>query len=63
MDTEPFPNRVIFLAAFDTGPKEKYWPGEFEIAEEESQTPWPDLDPLHFTADRIHWPASWATGA
>lgn len=34
-DPEPFPNRVIFLAAFDTGigPKErsKYWPGEFEI--------------------------------
>jgi hypothetical protein len=34
-DPEPFPNRVIFLAAFDTGPKEKYWPGEFEIAEKE----------------------------
>jgi hypothetical protein len=32
-DTELFPNRVIFLAAFDTGPKEKYWPGEFEMAE------------------------------
>jgi hypothetical protein len=35
-DPEPFPNRVIFLAAFDTGigPKERtnYWPGEFEIA-------------------------------
>jgi hypothetical protein len=34
-DPEPFPNRVIYLAAFDTGigPKErlKYWPGEFEI--------------------------------
>src|SRR5262249_43450356 len=30
---EPFPNRVIFLAAFDTGPKERYWPGEFEIVE------------------------------
>jgi hypothetical protein len=34
-EKEPFPNRVIFLAAFDTGidPKsrEKYWPGEFEI--------------------------------
>lgn len=32
-EPEPFPNRVIFLAAFDTGPKEKYWPGDFEIVE------------------------------
>jgi hypothetical protein len=32
-EPEPFPNRVIFLAAFDTGPKEKYWPGDFELAE------------------------------
>lgn len=32
-EKEPFPNRVIFLAAFDTGPKEKYWPGDFEIIE------------------------------
>lgn len=32
-EPEPFPNRVIFLAAFDTGPKEKYWPGEFKLAE------------------------------
>ncbi len=34
-ETEPFPNRVIFLAAFDTGidprGRPKYWPGEFEI--------------------------------
>lgn len=34
-ETEPFPNRVIFLAGFDTGTdpksKPKYWPGEFEI--------------------------------
>jgi len=33
-EPEPFPNRVIFLAAFDTGPKEKYWPGEFDLAEQ-----------------------------
>lgn len=33
-EKEPFPNRVIFLAAFDTGPKEKYWPGDFEIVEQ-----------------------------
>jgi hypothetical protein len=32
-EKEPFPNRVIFLAAFDTGPKEKYWPGDFELVE------------------------------
>jgi len=34
-DSEPFPNRVIYLAGFDTGisPKDrlKYFPGEFEI--------------------------------
>jgi hypothetical protein len=34
-EQEPFPNRVIFLAAFDTGTdarnKPKYWPGEMEI--------------------------------
>ena len=32
-EPEPFPNRVILLAAFDTGPKEKYWPGDFTIEE------------------------------
>jgi hypothetical protein len=32
-ESEPFPRRVILLAAFDTGPKEKYWPGDFELAE------------------------------
>ncbi len=32
-EKEPFPNRVVFLAAFDTGPKEKYWPGDFELVE------------------------------
>jgi len=35
VDPEPFPNRVIFLASFDTGigarERSKYWPGEFEI--------------------------------
>jgi hypothetical protein len=34
-EKEPFPNRVIFLAGFDTGidpkSKPKYWPGEFEV--------------------------------
>jgi len=32
-EPEPFPNRVILLAAFDTGDKDKYWPGDFEISE------------------------------
>jgi hypothetical protein len=35
-ETEPFPNRVIFLAAFDTGTdpksKDKYYPGAFDLA-------------------------------
>src|SRR6185503_1164639 len=35
-DPEPFPNRVLFLAAFDTGTGAeeglKYWPGEFELS-------------------------------
>lgn len=38
-DPEPFPKRVIFLAAFDTGEKEKYWPGEFEITTEGEAPP------------------------
>ena len=33
-ENEAFPTRVIFLAAFDTGPKEKYWPGDFEIVKD-----------------------------
>jgi hypothetical protein len=35
-EKEPFPNRVIFLAAFDTGEKEKYWPGDFQIVDKEA---------------------------
>ncbi|HVR75681.1 MAG TPA: hypothetical protein VMT52_15205, partial [Planctomycetota bacterium] len=35
-EPEPFPNRVIYLAAFDTGEKERYWPGDFEIVEKEA---------------------------
>lgn len=34
-EPEPFPRRVIFLAGFDTGPKETYWPGDFEILEQD----------------------------
>ncbi|NEP53983.1 MAG: hypothetical protein F6K65_36405, partial [Moorea sp. SIO3C2] len=29
--------------------------GEFEIIEEPINTPWPNNDPLHFSADRIQW--------
>jgi len=32
-EPEPFPNRVIFLAAFDTGEREKYWPGDLNLTE------------------------------
>lgn len=35
-EKEPFPNRVILLAAFDTGEKEKYWPGDFQIVGKEA---------------------------
>lgn len=42
-EKEPFPNRVIFLAAFDTGTdpksKPKYWPGEFDIVTRSSGAP------------------------
>ena len=42
-EEEPFPNRVIFLAAFDTGidaqSKPKYWPGELEIVTERKGAP------------------------
>ena len=39
-EPEPFPKRVILLAAFDTGPKEKYWPGEFEIVDQPPHGAW-----------------------
>lgn len=39
-EPEPFPNRVILLAAFDTGPKEKYWPGDFTIEEHPPAGAW-----------------------
>ncbi|HWB03976.1 MAG TPA: hypothetical protein VG796_13195 [Verrucomicrobiales bacterium] len=42
-EKEPFPNRVIFLAAFDTGidpePRRKYWPGDFDIVTAKSGAP------------------------
>jgi nif11-class peptide radical SAM maturase 3 len=33
--------------------------GEFALIEEPLDAPWPENDPLHFTADRIQWSASW----
>lgn len=33
--------------------------GEFAIIEEPLNAPWPENDPLHFTADRIQWSDSW----
>jgi nif11-class peptide radical SAM maturase 3 len=35
--------------------------GEFELVEEPLDAPWPDNDPLHFTAAAIRWPAPVAT--
>ena len=32
-EPESFPNRVIFLASFDTGEKEKYWPGDLALVD------------------------------
>lgn len=39
-EREGFPRRVIFLAAFDTGPKDKYWPGDFELDEKPPAGAW-----------------------
>ncbi|MBD2438064.1 nif11-class peptide radical SAM maturase 3 [Nostoc sp. FACHB-110] len=33
--------------------------GEFALVEEPINAPWPENDPLHFTADRIQWPQGW----
>jgi nif11-class peptide radical SAM maturase 3 len=33
--------------------------GEFTLIEEPINAPWPENDPLHFTADKIQWPAGW----
>lgn len=42
-EQEPFPNRVIFQAAFDTGidanSKPKYWPGELDIVTKSKGAP------------------------
>ncbi len=33
--------------------------GEFAMVEEPLEAPWPEADELHFTSDRIQWPAGW----
>ena len=33
--------------------------GEFGLIEEPINAPWPENDPLHFTAEDIQWPESW----
>lgn len=33
--------------------------GEFALIEEPLNAPWPENDPLHFTADRVQWSDSW----
>ncbi|MDF5725632.1 MAG: nif11-class peptide radical SAM maturase 3 [Rhizonema sp. PD37] len=33
--------------------------GEFGLIEEPMDAPWPENDPLHFSADRIQWSESW----
>lgn len=33
--------------------------GEFALIEEPINAPWPEKDPLHFTADHIQWPEGW----
>nr|AVH79582.1 radical SAM/SPASM domain-containing protein [Nostoc sp. PCC 9448] len=33
--------------------------GEFGLIEEPLNAPWPENDPLHFTADKIQWSESW----
>ena len=33
--------------------------GEFALIEEPLDAPWPENDPLHFTADRIQWSGNW----
>ncbi|MHC5731400.1 MAG: heme biosynthesis protein, partial [Nostoc sp.] len=33
--------------------------GEFGLIEEPINAPWPENDPLHFTAEDIQWPEGW----
>lgn len=33
--------------------------GVFRLIEEPADAPWPARDTMHFTYDRVHWPAGW----
>jgi radical SAM protein with 4Fe4S-binding SPASM domain len=33
--------------------------GVFRLVEEPLDAPWPEKDTMHFTYDRVHWPAGW----
>jgi radical SAM protein with 4Fe4S-binding SPASM domain len=33
--------------------------GVFDILEEPADAPWPEPDPLRFTAEKVVWPAGW----
>lgn len=48
--------RVILKRQADGNPFDN---GEFALVEEPIHTPWPENDPLHFTADKIQWPSDW----
>ncbi|OUL25701.1 nif11-class peptide radical SAM maturase 3 [Nostoc sp. RF31YmG] len=48
--------RVFLQRSADGNPFDN---GEFALVEEPINAPWPENDPLHFTADRIQWPDSW----
>ncbi|MDZ8054652.1 MAG: nif11-class peptide radical SAM maturase 3 [Aulosira sp. ZfuVER01] len=48
--------RVFLQRSADGNPFDN---GEFALVEEPINAPWPENDPLHFTADRIQWPESW----
>lgn len=46
-----YPKRMAIGKPFDNG--------VFELVEESALAPWPEGDPLHFTADKVRWPAGW----
>jgi len=59
------------LVQADRGRRERVYPklaaigkpfdnGVFALVEEPRSAPWPEDDDLHFTADKIRWPAGWA---
>ena len=58
------------LANAEKGVRERVYPkvlakglpfdnGEFDIITEPLDAPWPENDPLHFTAEKIQWSKDW----